>query len=94
MCGICGILNFDGMPVLPEVLRRMKGSMAYRGPDGEGAWLRCLGGLSSDVTVGLGHRRLPVIDLGNKASQPMTNQEGTLSIVLNGEIYNFRELRQ
>ena len=64
----------------------MTGTLAHRGPDGEGLHL--------DGPVGLGHRRLSIIDLSEAASEPMTNEDGSLWLVFNGEIYNFRELRR
>ena len=64
----------------------MSGTLAHRGPDGEGVHL--------DGPVALGHRRLSIIDLSEAASEPMTNEDGSLWLVFNGEIYNFRELRR
>ena len=85
MCGICGKLNFDrAKPVGPELLRRMTDAMFHRGPDGSGEFL--------SGPVGLGHRRLSIIDL-NTGAQPMSNEDGTVWVVYNGEIYNFQELR-
>jgi asparagine synthase (glutamine-hydrolysing) len=86
MCGICGKLNFDNeRPVSKEELRRMSGMLAHRGPDGEGVW--------AGDNVGLAHRRLAIIDLRPDAGQPMCNEDRTVWITFNGEIYNFRELR-
>ncbi|MCX5892432.1 MAG: asparagine synthase (glutamine-hydrolyzing) [Deltaproteobacteria bacterium] len=84
MCGICGILNFDGHPVDGEVLHAMTDLLRHRGPDDEGYFLE--GG------IGLGFRRLAIIDLSG-GRQPMTNEDGAVQVVFNGEIYNFRELR-
>ena len=70
----------------PEVLRAMSGTLAHRGPDGEGVHL--------DGPVALGHRRLSIIDLSEAASEPMANEDRSLWLVFNGEIYNFRELRR
>ena len=85
MCGICGKLNLDGLePVDPTLLRRMADLLRHRGPDGSGEY--------RDGPVGLGHRRLSIIDLDTGA-QPMSNEDGTIWVVYNGEIYNFRELR-
>ncbi len=86
MCGIAGILRLDGAPVRAEALGPMVASVAHRGPDGEGAW--------ADGPVGLGHRRLKVIDLTAAADQPMATDDGRFTIIYNGEIYNFRELRK
>jgi asparagine synthase (glutamine-hydrolysing) len=84
MCGISGIFNRNRRPVDRSMLERMTRSIRHRGPDGHGYFV--------DKEIGLGHRRLSIIDLGGGA-QPMTNEEGTLQIVFNGEIYNFVELR-
>jgi asparagine synthase (glutamine-hydrolysing) len=84
MCGIAGILNFDGEPVDRSVLSAMTDAIAHRGPDSEGHWFR--------DGVGLGHRRLSIIDLSTEANQPMVSSDGNTVIVFNGEIYNYREL--
>ena len=84
MCGIAGQVNFEGSAVCPKVLKKMTDRITYRGPDGEGHWL-------SDE-VGLGHRRLSVIDPSSAGHQPMVSQEGQYVLSYNGEIYNFREL--
>lgn len=86
MCGIAGIFNIDGKPVEPKVLKAMTDVIAHRGPDGEGFYVT--GG------VGLGHRRLAIIDLSDAAKQPMSNEDGTIWLTYNGEIYNFKELRK
>ncbi len=83
MCGICGIFNLDGCPTDPGVLGAMTATLAHRGPDGEGVWI--------DGVVGVGHRRLAIIDLSDAGAQPM--RRGNLVITYNGEIYNFQELR-
>jgi asparagine synthase (glutamine-hydrolysing) len=85
MCGIAGIADLTGRPVDTALLRAMTSVQAHRGPDGED--IVCRGG------VGLGHRRLAIIDLAT-GDQPMANDDGTVRIVFNGEIYNFRELRR
>lgn len=89
MCGLCGSLAFDGGVdgVEPALLERMRDTMVHRGPDGAGLWV------SPDGRVGLGHRRLAIIDLSTEADQPMLNEDGTLCLVFNGEIYNHAELR-
>jgi asparagine synthase (glutamine-hydrolysing) len=85
MCGICGKLNFDSQePVDLGLLRQMMALLHHRGPDG--------GGEYRSGPVGLGHRRLSIIDL-NTGAQPMSNEDGTVWVVYNGEIYNFPELR-
>lgn len=86
MCGIVGVWNFNGNSVDKVLLRRMTAVLSYRGPDGDGFFV--------DKFVGLGHRRLAIIDLSEKGKQPMSNQEGTIWVVFNGEVYNFKELRK
>ncbi|MBM3821247.1 MAG: asparagine synthase (glutamine-hydrolyzing), partial [Acidimicrobiia bacterium] len=85
MCGIAGVLNRGGEPVSPVVLRQMTNAIAHRGPDGEGFY--------SDTSVGLGHRRLSIIDLSPAGTQPMVSSDGQVVLSYNGEVYNFRELR-
>jgi asparagine synthase (glutamine-hydrolysing) len=84
MCAISGRLNFDGRPVVTEEIVAMRDVMHHRGPDDAGLFLQ--GG------VGLGHRRLSIIDVSG-GRQPISNEDGTITIVFNGEIYNFAELR-
>jgi len=84
MCGIAGMFRASGLPVEPELLRRMTDVLRHRGPDGSGFY--------ASAGVGLGHRRLSIIDLEGGA-QPISNEDGTIWVVLNGEIYNFVELR-
>ena len=86
MCGIAGIFNLDGMPVSPVALRKMTDAVAHRGPDGEGFFI--------DSFLGLGHRRLAIIDLSPAGHQPRVSSCGNFAITFNGEIYNFRELRK
>jgi asparagine synthase (glutamine-hydrolysing) len=85
MCGIAGVCNLNGEPVPVSLLTRMTERIAHRGPDGVGHY--------TDGGVGLGHRRLAIIDLSPAGHQPMTNQEGDVVITYNGEIYNFQKLR-
>ncbi|HEU4829366.1 MAG TPA: asparagine synthase (glutamine-hydrolyzing) [Gemmatimonadales bacterium] len=85
MCGLVGVVDLRGEPVAHETLRRMSEAVAHRGRDGEGLWVE--GG------VGLGHRRLAIIDLSPAGRQPMLTPDGRYAIVYNGEIYNFQELR-
>ena len=85
MCGIAGILNLNGEPVSPVTLRRMTDALAHRGPDGEGFY--------SDRFVGLGHRRLAIIDPSPAGHQPMVSRDQQVVLTYNGEIYNFQELR-
>ncbi|MDD1661514.1 MAG: asparagine synthase (glutamine-hydrolyzing) [Methanomicrobiales archaeon] len=86
MCGIAGQLSLAGGRPDEVLLTAMSARIRHRGPDGEGMYL--------DGPVGLAHRRLSIIDLSEAARQPMTNEDGTLWLVFNGEIYNFIELRR
>jgi len=88
MCGIAAVYHFRGAPGAdPAALDRVRDAMRQRGPDGAGSWI------SPDGRVGLAHRRLSIIDLSEAGAQPMHDDEGGLSIVFNGEIYNYRELK-
>ena len=88
MCGIVGILSFNSHgQVDRDVLARMRDTMAHRGPDGADSWI------SDDRKVGLGHRRLTIIDVSAAADQPMANEDGRVVITFNGEIYNHASLR-
>jgi asparagine synthase (glutamine-hydrolysing) len=89
MCGIAGIFayHYAAPPVERDELRAVRDHMAARGPDGEGEWF------SDDGRVALGHRRLSIIDLSDRAAQPMVGAGGAAVISFNGEIYNYRELR-
>jgi len=107
MCGIAGVFHRDRRPVDAEVLVRMTRSIVHRGPDEEGYFLnrqdavdcyagvpmRGLRGREGDGHVGFGHRRLSIIDL-KTGQQPLANEDGTVWITFNGEIYNFAELRR
>ena len=84
MCGIAGILNFNGQSVEPSLLDRMIARVRHRGPDDSGT--------HTDKQVGLAHARLSIIDLAS-GDQPMHNEDGSVSIVFNGEIFNYVELR-
>ena len=85
MCGIAGICDLRGEAVSAGLIKRMTDRIAHRGPDGEGQYV--------DGTVGLGHRRLSIIDLSPAGSQPMANEAGDVVITYNGEIYNYQKLR-
>ena len=87
MCGISGVLLLDGSHVEPPTLLGQTRLLAHRGPDGEGHWTNPSG------AVGLGHRRLAIIDLSDSARQPM-HYQGRYTITYNGEIYNYLELRE
>src|SRR5688500_19121665 len=86
MCGICGVYEYgSGEPVQGELLYPMLQSIFHRGPDEEGVYF--------DGDLAMGMRRLSIIDLSG-GQQPMYNEDGSLAIVFNGEIYNFRELER
>ncbi|ESS72453.1 asparagine synthetase [Methyloglobulus morosus KoM1] len=85
MCGICGIFDFKGNSIDQAIVQQMKSAILHRGPDGEGEFF--------DKEVGLGHRRLSIIDVGG-GGQPIGNEDGSIQVVFNGEIYNFIELRE
>src|ERR1043165_2837296 len=85
MCGIAGILRLDGSTPNPEVVRAMTSQLRHRGPDGDGFY--------SSGNVGLGHRRLSIIDLDG-GRQPLSNEDGSIWVTFNAEIYNFAELRR
>lgn len=85
MCGIVGVVNRSGESIPANLLKRMTDVISHRGPDGEGQLC--------DGPVGLGHRRLAIIDLSAHGHQPMGNEDGSVIVVFNGEIYNFQKLR-
>ncbi|MBI2725882.1 MAG: asparagine synthase (glutamine-hydrolyzing) [Polaromonas sp.] len=85
MCGIAGIVHLNGASVAPPVLQKMTDAIAHRGPDGEGHWI--------EGNVGLGHRRLAILDLSPAGHQPMVSMDHRYVFSYNGEVYNFRELR-
>ena len=88
MCGIAGIVVYgEAEPVQADDLKAMGDVQRHRGPDDEGTWI------SRDGRVGLGHRRLSIVDLSPLGHQPMVTADGRYTIVFNGEIYNFKELR-
>lgn len=85
MCGICGVLDFQTRPPDPGTLERMTESLRHRGPDDAGVF--------ADGPVALGHRRLAILDLSPTGHQPMRSSDGSVTLVYNGETYNFIELR-
>jgi asparagine synthase (glutamine-hydrolysing) len=87
MCGIVGSFSFRGKPVGEHLLMKMRDTMVHRGPNGAGIWV------SKDRKVAFGHRRLSIIDLSEAAAQPMCNEDATLWIAFNGEIYNHAEIK-
>ena len=86
MCGIVGVYNLDNKPFALTNLKVMASSMAHRGPDGEGYYVKDY--------IALGHKRLAIIDTSSKGLQPMTSKDGKWVVVFNGAIYNFLELKQ
>jgi asparagine synthase (glutamine-hydrolysing) len=97
MCGICGFFETSGGRLAPPDLRRMTDAIAHRGPDADGAFLTEHGQApiagAASAPVGLGHRRLSILDLSTAANQPMLFENGRLAVVFNGEIFNYRELQ-
>jgi len=89
MCGIVGIYAFGSgsFPVSHVLLDKMRDTLSHRGPDGSQSWI------SGDGMVGLGFRRLAIIDLSSSAMQPMSSEDGQIRVVFNGEIYNHAEIR-
>src|SRR3954447_1666568 len=85
MCGIAGQITFDNSPVSRQRLMAMGACLRHRGPDDAGVYVH--------GAVGLAHQRLSIMDLSPAGHQPMSNEDGTIWIVFNGEIYNFEELR-
>lgn len=86
MCGITGIWDLSGRPVDSADLARMTDALVHRGPDDHGQWI--------DGPIGLGHRRLSILDLSAKGRQPMTDASGRYVVTYNGELYNYRDLRR
>ncbi len=86
MCGIAGMIQCAGKAIAPGLMERMTDALAHRGPDGKGVYL--------DSHIGLGHRRLAIIDLSEAGHQPMATGDGTYILSYNGEVYNFREIRR
>src|SRR5437879_6550310 len=86
MCGICGKVEFSGAPVADDVIARMCETLVHRGPDAQGIF--------TAPGVGLGQRRLAIIDLSPEGVAPLSNEDGSVWVTFNGEIYNFRELRR
>src|SRR6516164_1758222 len=86
MCGLAGIVNFDGQPVDRRPIEQMTKALAHRGPDGSGVWV--------NNNVGLGHRRLAIRDLSEAGSQPRIDATAKLVVAYNGELYNDLSLRR
>lgn len=90
MCGICGILQYTKEKMNADSLLAMCRRMRHRGPDDQGIYID---NFASNFSLGLGHRRLKIIDLSESGHQPMSNEKKTVWITFNGEIYNYKELR-
>jgi asparagine synthase (glutamine-hydrolysing) len=86
MCGICGKVDFTGAVVPEDLVDRMCGTLVHRGPDAQG--------IHVGPGIGLGQRRLSIIDLDARGVAPLSNEDGTIWVTFNGEIYNFQELRR
>ena len=86
MCGICGKVNFSGAKVDEALIAKMCKTLIYRGPDDEGIY--------TAPYIGLGQRRLSIIDLSHQAVAPLSNEDRSIWVTFNGEIYNFQELRE
>ncbi len=93
MCGICGKISLNGA-VSENLIRKMCEVLVHRGPDNEGVCIKEVKGEGLRVNVGLGHRRLSVIDVSSAGHQPMCNEDGSIWLVMNGEVYNFPGLRK
>jgi asparagine synthase (glutamine-hydrolysing) len=95
MCGICGKISLKREGTSSDLISRMMAALAHRGPDDEGSFIKstAING-DSKITVGLGHKRLSIIDLSPEGRQPLTNEDESLWLVFNGEIYNHPALRQ
>ncbi len=89
MCGICGVLNLYGQPMDVSVGQRMMDLLWHRGPDDSGSLI-----LQTSPAIFLGHCRLKIIDLSEAAHQPLANEDKTVWVIFNGEIYNFQDLRR
>ena len=86
MCGIVGILNLNEQPIDKNILINMTNEVTHRGPDGDGYYV--------NKNIGFGHKRLSIIDLSDNGSQPMKSKDGRFILNYNGELYNFKDLRQ
>ena len=96
MCGICGKINIEGKEIRRELIARMNSVLSHRGPDDEGIYINnpSPGAGQAMASVGLGHKRLSIIDLSEAGRQPMSNEDGSIQMVFNGEIYNFKALKK
>jgi asparagine synthase (glutamine-hydrolysing) len=94
MCGICGFINLRGQPVDETIGQRMMDLLWHRGPDGRGQLVIQSSGHDTSPSIFLGHCRLKIIDLSEAARQPLPNEDETVWVIFNGEIYNFLDLRR
>lgn len=94
MCGICGFFNIDGRPASAEVLERMAASIRHRGPDSQGLHVEGAIGQTGMAPLAIASCRLKIIDLSEQAHQPLSNEDGQIWVVFNGEIYNYRALTE
>ncbi len=96
MCGICGKINIEGKEIHRELIARMNSVLSHRGPDDEGIYINnpSPGASQAMASVGLGHKRLSIIDLSEAGRQPMSNEDGSIQMVFNGEIYDFEALKK
>ncbi len=92
MCGICGKIAFNGEPVRYSLIEKMCHKMVHRGPDDGGVYLNHH--TNNGISIGLGHRRLSIIDLSKAGHQPMCNEDESIWLVYNGEVYNFLDIRE
>ncbi|MEA3507139.1 MAG: asparagine synthetase B, partial [Elusimicrobiota bacterium] len=90
MCGICGVINLDKEPVSERLVEQMTSTLYHRGPDDKGFYFN---NTSRSINVGMGMRRLSIIDL-DTGSQPIYSEDNKVVTIFNGEIYNFRELKK
>lgn len=89
MCGICGFIHKQ--KITEAALERMTSSISYRGPDDAGTYLQSVG---NEWQLGLGHRRLAILDLTEAGHQPMRSADGKVIVCYNGEIYNYQKIRE
>ncbi len=86
MCGIVGLIGKNNQKITPDIIKKMTDTISHRGPDAEGVLV--------EGSIGLGHRRLSILDLSDQGNQPMNSQDGRFCLVFNGEIYNYLEIRK
>ncbi len=94
MCGICGKISLKGKEISKKLIVKMNSTLEHRGPDDHGVYLNNISNSNQTISVGLGHQRLSIIDLSKAGTQPMSNEDNSLWMVFNGEIYNHNKLRK